>query len=252
MEVIAILKSERKQLILDQLAVDDFVTLESLMALLGTSESTVRRDLDELADEQKLRRVHGGAEKTHSSQEELSNLQKSIKNVQKKEALVQKAVTFIEDGDVIFVDAGTTTELLLKHLRHKCVTVVTNSIHHASQLVDAQLKTMVIGGYVKHTTDASIGQFALEQIRQLHFDKAFIGMNGLDDCFLTTPDTEEAAIKTAVIDNTRQTFVLADQSKIGQTSFVKVARIEEVIVITNRSDHRILGFIKKKTKVIEV
>lgn len=77
----------------------------------------------------------------------------------------------------------------------KNVTVVTNSIHHATRLVDLSIKTIIIGGYVKQTTDASIGSVALEQIRQMNFDKAFLGMNGVDEAYLTTPDMEEAVIK---------------------------------------------------------
>ncbi|EHJ53201.1 sugar metabolism transcriptional regulator [Streptococcus macacae NCTC 11558] len=166
--------------------------------------------------------------------------------------IVKKAAEMIDYGDIIFIDAGTTTELLLEHLDHSKLTVVTNSIHHAAKLVDKNLQTLIIGGYVKNATDASVGQLAVSQLRQLNFDKAFIGMNGIDHSFLTTPDTEEAAIKKTVMDNAQRTYVLADDSKIGQTSFVKVERLEAVTIITNRSDSILLKEIKKKTKVIEV
>lgn len=247
-----ILKSERKQIIVDRLSQDNFVTLDALVDMLGTSESTVRRDLDELENEKKLKRVHGGAERAHSLQEELSNLQKSIKNVQEKAAIAQKAGSLIEEADVIFIDAGTTTELLLQYLQQKELTVVTNSIHHASKLVENDVKTLVIGGFVKNVTDASIGRFAIEQIHQLNFDKAFIGMNGVDESYFTTPDIEEAAVKKAIMDNADQVFVLADASKLDQTSFVKVDRLEMGSLITNRSNSPLVEQIKKKTKVIEV
>ena len=81
------------------------------------------------------------------------------------------------------------------------VTVVTNSIHHAVKLVDLGISTRIIGGKVKHSTDASIGSIALEQIRQLNFDCAFIGANGVDANYFTTPDMEEAVIKRTVIAN---------------------------------------------------
>ncbi|MGT2948033.1 DeoR/GlpR family DNA-binding transcription regulator [Streptococcus devriesei] len=246
------LKSERKQIIMEKLSQENFVTLEFLVSILDTSESTVRRDLDELASEKKLHRVHGGAEKNHPLQEEETILQKSIKNVQAKQAIVQKAAEMISAGDVIFIDAGTTTELLLDMLQQEGLTVVTNSIHHAAKLVEKDINTLVIGGYVKNSTDASVGQFAINQLSQLNFDKAFIGMNGVDLHFLTTPDTEEAAIKKTVIDNAQTTYALVDASKMGQTSFVKVARLETVTIITNKSDSRMLKETKKKTKVIEV
>ena len=90
------------------------------------------------------------------------------------------------------------------------------------------------------------------QLSQLNFDKAFVGMNGIDHHFLTTPDTEEAVIKKTVIDNAQVTYALADASKLGQTSFVKVDRLETVTIITNQSDNRLLKEVRKKTKVIEV
>ena len=96
------------------------------------------------------------------------------------------------------------------------VTVVTNSIHHAVKLVDLGISTRIIGGKVKHSTDASIGSTALEQIRQLNFDCAFIGANGVDANYFTTPDMEEAVIKRTVIANAQKAYVLADASKLGQ------------------------------------
>lgn len=233
---------------------DNYVALEDLMQLLDSSESTVRRDLGELEQEGRLHRVHGGAELFHSLQEELSNQEKSVKNSQIKQALAQKASRFVYDNDVIFIDAGTTTEFLLPFLQGKNVTVVTNSIHHATRLVDLSIKTIIIGGYVKQTTDASIGSVALEQIRQMNFDKAFLGMNGVDEAYLTTPDMEEAVIKKAVIANAKVSYILVDGTKIGQVSFVKVAAIDQVTIITEASSTGILKKIKEKekAKVIEL
>ncbi|MDQ0223519.1 DeoR/GlpR family DNA-binding transcription regulator [Streptococcus moroccensis] len=242
-------------MILEAIAAEKIVTLEHLVGLLNSSESTVRRDLDELEAERKLRRIHGGAEALTSSASELSNLEKSVKNVQEKMLICQKALNLIDEGDVVFIDAGTTTGVLVKALSQEPVanlTVVTNSIHHAATFVEQGIKTIIIGGLVKERTDASIGGFALEQIESLNFDKAFIGMNGVDKEYLTTPDPEEATIKKAIIANAKDTFVLADESKLGQFSFVKVASLNQVTLLTNRTEKTILQEIKKKTRVIEV
>ena len=246
------LKSKRKQLILEKVMKDKFVSLEYLVKALDTSESTVRRDLDELESERKLRRVHGGAESLHFLQEEESNQEKSIKNIQEKTRIAQKAASLIQEYDVIFIDAGTTNELLVNELHDPSVTVVTNSIHHATKLVERNIPTVIIGGVVKRSTDASIGGVALNQIGQLNFDKAFIGMNGIDDGFFTTPDMEEGAVKRAILENTKRTYVLADASKLGQTSFAKVAPISRARLITNQTESEVIQKIKEKTEVIEV
>lgn len=245
------LKTERKQLILEELNQHHVVSLEKLVSLLETSESTVRRDLDELEAENKLRRVHGGAELPHSLQEEETIQEKSVKNLQEKKLLAQKAASLIKEKDVIFIDAGTTTAFLIHELVNKNVTVVTNSIHHAAQLVEKQIPTVMVGGNVKTATDASIGGVALNQINQLHFDRAFIGINGVDDGYYTTPDMEEGAVKRAILENAKQTYVLVDSSKIGQTYFAKVAPLKRAIVITSQG-HELLQVIKEKTEVIEV
>lgn len=245
------LKSKRKQLILEKVTKDKFVSLEYLVKALDTSESTVRRDLDELESERKLRRVHGGAESLHFLQEEESNQEKSIKNIQEKTRIAQKAASLIQEYDVIFIDAGTTNELLVNELHDPSVTVVTNSIHHATKLVERNIPTVIIGGVVKRSTDASIGGVALNQIGQLNFDKAFIGMNGIDDGFFTTPDMEEGAVKRAILENAKRTYVLADASKLGNTSFAKVAPISRARLITNQTESEVIQKIKEKTEVIE-
>ena len=245
------LKTERKQLILEELQEHHVVSLEKLVSLLETSESTVRRDLDELEAENKLRRIHGGAELPHSLQQEESIQEKSVKNLQEKKLLAQKAASLIKEQDVIFIDAGTTTAFLIKELSNKDITVVTNSIHHAVQLVEKQIPTVMVGGSVKMTTDASIGGVALNQINQLHFDRAFIGMNGVDENYYTTPDMEEGAIKRAIIDNAKQTYVWVDASKVGQTCFAKVAPLKRAVVITSKGQ-KMVEALKEKTEVIEV
>ena len=245
------LKSKRKQLILEKVTKDKFVSLEYLVQALNTSESTVRRDLDELESERKLRRVHGGAESIHLLQEEESNQEKSIKNIQEKIKIAQKAASLIQEYDVIFIDAGTTNELLVNELHDPSVMVVTNSNHHATKLVERNIPTVIIGGVVKRSTDASIGGVALNQIGQLNFDKAFIGMNGIDSGFFTTPDMEEGAVKRAILENAKRTYVLADASKLGQTSFAKVAPISRARLITNQTESDVIQKIKEKTEVIE-
>ncbi len=237
---------------MEKLSHDKFVRLDDLVSLLDTSESTVRRDLDELESERKLHRVHGGAELPHSLQEEFTNQQKSIKNIQEKMLVARKAASLISNDDVIFVDAGTTNELLLGYLNQDNLTVVTNSIHHAAKLVDKNIQTIIIGGHVKKSTDASIGAVAYEQIKQLNFDKAFLGINGIDEEFLTTPDMEEAVIKRTVIENARKSYIVTDSSKIGQVSFAKVDKIENTTIITNQSSGALMKKIKENTRVIEV
>lgn len=237
---------------MERIYAQQFVRLEELVAILNTSESTVRRDLDELEAEGKLHRIHGGAEIPANLQLEESILEKSVKNVHEKTLVSEKAAEMVSEGEVIFLDAGSTTGLLIDYLMAANITVVTNSIHHAVRLVERKVKTIIVGGCIKQSTDASIGAVAIEQIRQLNFDKAFLGINGIDKQYLTTTDVEEAFIKRTVLENAKESYILADSSKIGQFSFVKVADIEKAVIICPSSDSSLLDIIKEKTRVIEV
>ena len=157
---------------MEKITEDSFVTLEGLVELLQTSESTVRRDLDELEGERKLHRVHGGAELHHSLREELTNKQKSIKNVHHKSLVANKASTLINDGDVIFIDAGTTTELLVDLLYQENLTVVTDSIHHAAKLVDKNFKTPLVKSSATSSLITRVPEvklFGLSQTKYLRF-----------------------------------------------------------------------------------
>lgn len=226
--------------------------MEKLVELLGISESTVRRDLDELEIERKLNRIHGGAERLKPSKEELSNKQKSIKNIHEKKIIAKKAYEFIEEGDVIFIDAGTTNEMLINIIERKDITVVTNSIEHAQKLLNKEINTIIIGGNIKLITNANIGSIAIEQIKKLHFDKAFVGINGFTNKYFTTPDIEEAEVKKAIIENSRSPFILADHTKVGKISFVTVCTIDKAVIVTNKNNNKLMCSIKKRTKVIEV
>lgn len=233
------LKNARKQKILDLVNQKGYVTLEALAQILETSESTVRRDLTELETDHQLRRVHGGAESLVQLQYEEGIAEKSVKNVQEKQIIAQKAVSHLTAGDVIFMDAGTTVAMMTDHITEvDNITVVTNSVHTASTLIDKQIKTIIIGGAIKPTTEAVTGNFAVQQLMTFNFSKAFIGANGISrDGGITTPDDEEATIKRLVLRQAKEKYVLADSSKLGKIYFAKIAEFDDKIEIITEDIH---------------
>ena len=195
------LKNARKQKILDIVNPKGSVPLELSAQALDTSDSTVIRDLTELATSHQLKRVHGGAESLLNLRYEEGVAEKSVKNVQAKQIIAQRAVSQLNNGDVIFMDAGTTVAMMTDYLSEvDNITVVTNSVHTASTLMDKKIKTIIIGGAIKPTTEAVTGNFAIQQLVTFNFSKAFIGANGISrDGGITTPDEEEATIKRLVL-----------------------------------------------------
>lgn len=227
------LKNARKQKILELVDQTGYVTLELLSRVLATSESTIRRDLTELDKSQKLRRLHGGAESLSHLRYEEDVAEKSVKNVQHKLRIAKKAVSNLKNDDVIFMDAGTTVAMMTEFLKDfNNLTVVTNSVHTASALMDKKIKTIIIGGAVKPTTDAVTGNFAVQQLMSFNFSKAFIGANGISrDGGITTPDEEEATVKRVVLGQSKEKFILADSSKLGKIYFAKIAEFDKSIDI---------------------
>lgn len=144
------LKNARHEMILNLVNQNGYVTIDLLTQLLKSSESTVRRDLTELDQAKKLNRLHGGAEKLSNLRYEENVAQKSIKYIIQKRSIAKRAAKEVEKGDVIFMDAGTTVSMMVEYLDELDeLTIVTNSVHIASALLDKKIKTIGIGGYPK-------------------------------------------------------------------------------------------------------
>ncbi|MCM3240225.1 DeoR/GlpR family DNA-binding transcription regulator [Heyndrickxia oleronia] len=230
------LEPERHQIILEALKIKNSVTLQELVKLTNSSESTIRRDLIQLEQEKFLKRVHGGAQRLQGKLQEPSMIEKSSKNLQEKRQISKYAGGLVEEGDCIYLDAGSTVFEMIPYLPTNIV-VVTNGLMHANELLEKNIKTYLIGGYAKPTTKAFIGRGALESLGHYRFDKCFMGVNGIHHQFgYTTPDPEEAMVKQLAISLTREAYVLADETKFSEISFAKIADLNEASIITNKLD----------------
>jgi DeoR family transcriptional regulator, fructose operon transcriptional repressor len=244
------LTPERHRKIIERLGEKQVVTIQELVEATSSSESTIRRDLSQLQKEKKLKRVHGGASLLHQKSEELSVVEKSARNSSEKEKIAHFAANIVNDGDCIYIDAGTTTHLMIPHLKDKEITVVTNGISHLDALIEHQITTYVVGGLVKPKTKALVGSGALNSLSSYRFDKCFIGINGIHlDAGFTTPDPEEAAVKRLAISLSQEVFILADYSKFNEASFSKVADLNEAVIITNELDEDAAYDFEDKTNI---
>lgn len=246
------LTEERHQAILRLLDQQLVVKSQDLIGLLNASESTIRRDLQELEDAKLLERIHGGAKRILDLGFEQNMAEKSVKNTQEKQKIAALAAQFIRDGDIIYLDAGSTTLELLPFLADKNITVVTNSVHHAAKLGDLTVNTIILGGSLKLSTKAIIGSTSMEQLSHFRFNKVFMGMNGAHLEFgLTTPDPEEAALKRLAIRQAEKAYVLIDQTKLNKVTFAKVTDLEKVTLLTQHCSPELLKQFQKKTTIKE-
>lgn len=249
-----VLTDERYQFILAFLEKNQTITIHEIKQSIGSSDSTIRRDLQVLEDRGLLIRVHGGAKKKQQLNYEASMAEKKERYQQEKKAIAKFAAKLIQPNDIIYLDAGSTTLEMIPLLpKNLSLTVVTNSITHAILLLDEQIPTIILGGTLKESTNAILGSSALKQLQQFYFDKAFIGTNGIDTrAGFTTPDPEEAFLKQTAASHSQKTYVLADHSKFKERSFTQIFPLSNGQIITDYCPKDEKEKIQKMTKMTEV
>lgn len=227
------LTQQRHDLILQLLAEKQTAKIQEIAALTHASESTIRRDLTELEKQKKLERVHGGAMLANQQLEEPSILDKSAKNLQEKTQLAKTAAALVEEGDSVYLDAGTTVFQMIPFLKDKDVLVVTNGLTHVQPLMEQGITTYLTGGLIKARTGALVGVQALNSLQAYQFDKCFLGVNGFHETAgYTTPDPEEAAMKRLAAAQANEAFVVADHTKYGKATFSKIIDLHQAVLIT--------------------
>ena len=213
------------------------VTVQRLMDELGASESTVRRDLVNMDAKGLVTKVHGGAvlkSNKINTKDEAVNNRKNL-NLKEKVRIAKFAANLISDDDFVYIDAGTTTELLIDYLSCKSAIFVTNSISAAKKLSDLGFRVYILGGEFKSTTEAIVGEEAVVSLDKYNFTKGFWGTNGVNEKNgLTTPEIKEAMVKKKSMENCKDRYVLADASKLGKISSVKFAEIDDVTILTSK------------------
>lgn len=243
---------ERARKILTAIKKQGTVTFRELAEEAGISESTVRRDISELDKQGKLRKVRGGAAGMFDFMvtNEFDIATKSNINVTQKKSIAQYAATLINGDDMVYIDAGTTTLMMIPYIQAPGAVFVTNGAEQAKSLSAAGYTVYLTGGKYKRSTDAMVGHGAVQAIEKYNFTKCFMGTNGIDiERGLTTPDIEEALIKEAAVEHSYLTYVLADASKFGKISTVTFSDISRAILITDRIPD---GKYKEATIVKEV
>lgn len=217
------LANERFNYILEQLSLYGVVKSNDLIQALGVSQMTILRDLQELEAEGKLKRIHGGAKSATQLLQDESIQNKLNLNQTEKQQIAQVAASLIQEKATIYLDSGTTTLLMIPYLP-KNLTVVTNSILHAHQLVQREIACLILGGNIKPKTNAIIGISAYAELSKLNFDYCFIGANGIDlTAGFTTPSHEEGELKKLALQKAKSPFIVADGSKFGKVAFVQIA-----------------------------
>ncbi|MBB6671572.1 DeoR/GlpR family DNA-binding transcription regulator [Cohnella nanjingensis] len=235
----SLMGEERKGVILDLLNLEGQVKTFDLVQKLNVSSETIRRYLEELEAENRLKRVYGGAIKINPSNEEPSYLKREVLYAAEKQRIGKLAATLVEDNDVIFLDDGTTPLPMIQYLMNKKhLTVLTISIPALHLLMEYKNKELfsgeiyLIGGKVNTTHSRVTGSIAEKMAGLFHADKAFVSIDGIVlGKGITSFDAERGQLVNRVIENAKQTIVLTDRTKIGLTQLYRTADWRDIDIV---------------------
>lgn len=239
---------KRQEMVLNALSTGDVLKIEELHQILtDVSISTLRRDLKELEKQGRITMLTGGAVKSISSTTELSIKTKRTLHSKEKEYIAGIANQLIKDGDVIYLDSGTTCTALLNKIVNKNITIITTNASILNINEDVNAEIIILGGRFNPNISSLNGPLTDANIEQFYFDKSFLGANGIDpERGVSTPNLSEANKKNSIIKNSRKTYLLCDSSKFNINSTVKSFDLNEITLISDKYDK----IIAKSTNII--
>jgi DeoR family transcriptional regulator of aga operon len=225
-----IFQEERMRIIMRILEKENRVLINDLCQILNTTAVTVRKDLDLLEKQGALKRTHGGAILYKPLFHGLALNEKEKLHAAEKERIAKEAVKLISEGDVIILDSGSTTTQLAKHMKNlKDITVITNAVNIAFELIDSDLEVILTGGFFQKKSSTLIGPLAEETLKKISADKLFHGVDGIDyEHGLTTTNVIEANTSHVMMQRAGENILLVDSSKFGRRSLGVISQIKEV------------------------
>jgi len=246
----ALIPAQRRERIQEYLALHKIARTVDLCNMLDASEATVRRDLEWLEQDGILERTHGGAILSQRMITEPEYRQRAQHHPEEKRRIGAAAAALIEDGDIVFINSGTTTTQVIHQIRSDSeITVFTNNVNAALEMGEPGFHHYLLGGEYQHRSKSMAGRFAIENLRQVYANKAIFGVDGISlkhGC--TVPTNAEAEVVQQMIERTiGQIIVVADHSKWGVVSNFQIATIDEVDILVSDEalDQSALDSLKK-------
>lgn len=222
------LPNQRREKILELIREDGHAKVLDLSRIFKVTEVTIRQDLEKLENEGAITREHGGAYLKNMDLNVRNFSLQNQDNLAEKMMIARKALEFIEDGDTIILDSGSTTTELAKIMTgFRNLTVITNALNIGLILgAEPGVNVILTGGEFKAPTLSLTGQKAADFFQNLHVDKLFLATAGVSlKSGLTYPGISDICVKRAMIESANETYLLADSSKIGKNAFASLGAL---------------------------
>ncbi|MCJ8147464.1 DeoR family transcriptional regulator [Acinetobacter sp. A3.8] len=207
-----------------------YISIDELAQHFNVTPQTIRRDINQLADDGLLRRYHGGAAYDSSSVANTDYSMRAVQLLEEKRRIAEAVAKDVPDHASIFINIGTTTEAIAHALlQHSGLKVITNNLNVAKILSSKQdFEVMIASGRVR-PDGGVIGQATADFFKQFKVDYALVGISGIDqDGTLLDFDFQEVCVSQAIIVGARQVFLAADSSKFGRNAMNRLANLDQV------------------------
>ncbi len=228
------MKNDRITFIYQLICEKNKVYVNEIAEALNVSPVSIRRDLLEMEQMNLVKRFYGGAILNQSVEHEPNMNAKHLVNMEAKRDVARYAASLIQNNDIVYLDAGTTTEQMIDFICAKNILVVTQALSIIEKLYRKQIRCYTYGGYVKFSTNIIIDGNTTERISELNFNNSFLGCNAINSIIgFSTTNELEAMLKAKIISLSKNAYILADSSKFDTLSDIPFAKIGEVTIITD-------------------
>ena len=238
MKHVSVLNEERRRAIVDFVNQNGRALVRELARKFGSSEITIRRDLEQLHERGQIYRTHGGALPIRAGSESDRDLtQRELQHPREKLKIAAAAARMIKEGQSIILDSGSTTTAVARVLRDfKQLTVITNAINIAGELAGSRVDVILTGGMLRKNSYSLVGPIAEESLRRLKADVLFLGVDGFDTSSgVSTPNLLEAQLNRLMVSIAARVVAVCDSSKFGRSSLSSIVPISDIHgVITDK------------------
>ena len=242
----------RQRRLLEQVRQRVTVSVEELAQLLDVTPQTVRRDVKQMEEAKLLARYHGGVG-LPSSVENIDYNQRQVLNIDAKRRIANAVAARVPAGCSLLINIGTTTEEVARALaHHQGMHVVTNNLNVAAILADnPNCEVIVAGGVVRARDRGIVGEATIDFIRQFKVDIGIIGISSIEqDGTLRDFDPREVKVAQAIIDQSREVWLVADHDKFGRQALVRMAHLSQVdMLFTDAKPPEALAKVLKEARV---
>lgn len=223
--------TERANYILNKLHEKDTVTLKEIASELGVSEATARRDFEWLDKKGLVVRVRAGVTRLNPVSADMAaplvTSEKLTEHMPDKTAIARLAASFVQDGECIFLDGGTTIAPMIDFIQDKNVKIVTHNLLVPRRLKNMNVDIFLIGGHYTHFHESTVGVYTEKMVSQFHFDHSFFGCSGIEFSrqLAYNDDIDTVPVKEVAMKCSDKNYLLADASKLGKTSYCRFAAL---------------------------